>query len=490
MVDVTPNILLPGPVRRVDGTSSPECDCVNSSEESSLYTTPVSFGEPLRCAANLHTQLLSHSNALMFNPKHNGGVAVLNAAAYRMWERFRTPHSPQSLGLTHGSEAHSVVRQMVRVGLLEGVTGKTQLRMKPPRTLSAWLHVTDRCNLQCDYCYVHKTGAEMSPETGREAIDAIVRSAERGGFKRIKLKFGGGEPTLNLKLVFELHTYAQVQAAESDLELESAILSNGVAITESDIAEIKARGIRLMISLDGIGEVHDRQRKFPDGKGSFAQVERTLNRVIAHGVRPFISVLVSGRNVDSLPDTARYMLDRDLLFNLSFFRDNGCVNHPTDLKLQDKRIIEAMQRTFAVIETNLPDHSLLGSLVDRLQFDKPHTKPCGVGDSYLVIDQLGNVAKCHMALEAPVTDIYVEDPLAQVREDRMGIQNVEVDDKEDCRDCEWRYWCAGGCPVTAFRTTGRYATKSPYCQVYKAVYPDLLRLEGLRLLKLGGVTAP
>jgi hypothetical protein len=59
-------------------------------------------------------------------------------------------------------------------------------------------------------------------------------------------------------------------------------------------------------------------------------------------------------------------------------------------------------------------------------------------------------------------------------------QQVE---KEGCRDCTWRYWCSGGCAVATFKATGRYDIKSPNCNIYKAIYPQALRLEGLRLLK-------
>lgn len=52
----------------------------------------------------------------------------------------------------------------------------------------------------------------------------------------------------------------------------------------------------------------------------------------------------------------------------------------------------------------------------------------------------------------------------------------------------WRYWCAGGCPVATFAATGRYDVKSPNCGIYKAIYPEALKLEGLRLLKYGGTT--
>lgn len=327
----------------------------------------------------------------------------------------------------------------------------------------------------------------MTLETGFAAVDAVIRSALHGGFQAIKLKFAGGEATLNLKLVFALHSYAVERAATSGLELETAILSNGVALGERAIAEFQQRGVRVMISLDGVGEWHDAQRIFRNGKGSFAWTSRTLDRLIAQGVKPFISITVTDRNVDGLPEVVGYVLKRGLPFNLNFFRDNDCASTMTDLHLQDDRLIEAMNRVFAVIEANLPEHSLLGCLVDRAQFDQPHDKTCGVGDSYLVVDHHGQVAKCHMEIEKSVTDVYAEDPLAFVRLDEIGVQNISVDEKEGCRECEWKYWCAGGCPALTYRATGRFDVKSPYCRVYKAIYPQLLRLEGLRLLKVHGI---
>lgn len=327
----------------------------------------------------------------------------------------------------------------------------------------------------------------MSIETGCTSVDAVVRSALNHGFKRIKLKFAGGEATMNLRVVLELHKYAQTQADVSGLTLDTVVLSNGVAIGEKAIMEFEKNGIQVSISLDGIGSMNDVQRKFSNGKGSFAWVDRTLNRLISHNIRPFISITLSDRNAVGLADVVSYVLDRDLPFNINFFRDNECSTMFADLRLRDEQIIASMLRAFEVIEKNLPNRSLLGALVDRSQFDMPHEKTCAVGESYLVIDHKGNVSKCQMEIEKPVTTIYAEDPLSLIRGDKIGIQNLPVMEKEGCRECEWRFWCAGGCPALTFRSTGRYDIKSPYCHIYKAVYPALLRLEGLRLIKLAGV---
>jgi len=37
--------------------------------------------------------------------------------------------------------------------------------------------------------------------------------------------------------------------------------------------------------------------------------------------------------------------------------------------------------------------------------------------------------------------------------------------------------------LATYRATGRYDVKSPHCNIYQALFPEVLRLEGLRLLK-------
>jgi len=43
--------------------------------------------------------------------------------------------------------------------------------------------------------------------------------------------------------------------------------------------------------------------------------------------------------------------------------------------------------------------------------------------------------------------------------------------------------------VATFAATGRFDVRSPNCRIYKAVYPEAVRLEGLRLLAYARPTA-
>jgi uncharacterized protein len=194
-------------------------------------------------------------------------------------------------------------------------------------------------------------------------------------------------------------------------------------------------------------------------------------------------VTVSQRNLDGLADLLVYILERDLPFTLSYYRDHGCAIDNSTLQFSEQQMISTMYSAFKVIEQNLPKRRLLGSLIDRTSLHQPHQHTCGVGRNYLVIDQYGGVAKCHAAIKQTVTTIETEDPLEIIQNDRKGVQGLTVEEKEECRTCDWRYWCAGGCPLLTHRMTKRYDIKSPNCRIYQALFPEVLRLEALRLLK-------
>lgn len=349
-------------------------------------------------------------------------------------------------------------------------------------TLSAWLHVTNACNLRCRYCYLDKTNELMSEATAHAAIDAVFRSALAHGFRAVLLKYAGGEATLALPLVASMHAYARQQAARYGVELHAGLLSNGTTLDAAKLAVIRALGLGLMISLDGLGYSNDTQRPAVGGQATSVAVRQGIELAVASGVRPTVAITVTGQSVAGLPELIDWLLERDLRFTVSFYRENDCSSSYAQLRLDETRLIEGMRAAYAVVARNPPRWSVLDALLDRADLSAPHGYTCAAGHNYLVIDHYGRVAKCQMLLHQPVATVDDANPLALIRADQIGLQNVPVDQKEGCRACEWRYWCAGGCAVATFRATGRYDIQSPNCAIYKALYPELLRLEGLRLL--------
>jgi uncharacterized protein len=424
---------------------------------------------------------------VLFNPLGTGGVTVVNEQARSIVEHFRRPATkPDALRDWPGSirEFGRVFGELARLGMIQP-TGQPAKRPDFGRSevLTAWMHVTNDCNLDCPYCYLNKTAEPMSEATGRAAVEAVVRSAVAHGFKGVKFKYAGGEASLNYRLVLLLHDYAADLAKQHGLDLYATLLSNGTALPERLINDLKKRDINVMVSLDGIGEAHDAVRPTKSGKPSFHIVERTIERLVKLDLPPHLSITITARNSASLPDVVRFALSRGLTFSFNLFRDNDCAASFGDLQFEERSMISALLDGFQVIEENLPPWSVLGLILDRGQLVQPRQRSCGVGEDYVVVSQSGNVASCHMEIEKTLGDIFKDDPLELVRHSPRRTLNLISDEKEGCRDCSWRYWCTGGCTVATFRATGRYDIKSPNCGIYRAIYPEALRLEGLRLLK-------
>lgn len=350
-------------------------------------------------------------------------------------------------------------------------------------TLVAWLHLTNQCNLSCTYCYVNRTNEQMDASTTHRTVDAVFRSALAHGYAHVKLKYAGGEPTLHFQALQAAQQRAEALSMQMDIDLDAVLLTNGVHITDAQIDTLLAHGIRVTVSLDGVGRHHDVQRPLAEhNRSSFDLIARNLDRLLGRGISPHISVTITKQSLRGLSELIEYLLDQELRFSFNFYREPDRSPGRDALAFTSDEMISGLRTAFQAIEKRLPAHSLLSNLADWANLRIPHARTCGVGQNYMVIDCDGNVAQCQMELENPVTTVDAADPLAMLQSYSGGIQNLTVEQKE-CQGCVWRYRCAGGCPRLTFQRTGRYDARSPLCEVYRAILPEVVRLEALRLVR-------
>ena len=424
-----------------------------------------------------------------FNPAGPVGVSALNAEAGRVLAAFDSPVT------FRGAVAHlagmplttalEVTQELVEIGLLRpvdsAVTPSLQAPLARPSILSAWLHVVEACNLRCPYCYVHKQPQAMAWEVGCRTIDRLVEMACRHGYALLKIKYAGGEPTLNFGLIEALHDYAAHMTADAGLALEEVILTNGVGVTDAMLDSIKRAGVRMMVSLDGGPETHDRLRAMPSGGSTYAAVTGTVERAVKRGLRPNISITITSLNLEGAGDAVAFALERGLPFNVNFYREctpsadrNQAVRGP--LSPDPARLLKAMRGILAIVRA-YPTYPLpLTAILDRTRLDIPHSYACSAGRDYLVVGTAGQVSPCQMMLGEPWSTLASEDPLCAVR--RRGEDLFKAaDDDPECGACAWRTACSGGCPLLR-----KSVLHGDYCQVYRALFPDLVQLEARRLI--------
>lgn len=438
----------------------------------------------MRHPALLQQALGDARHTVLASPRH-AHASVVNQSALAWLNTFAAPtvlnHAPAQWTRQHGERTvQAILDQMLELDLLVPAPYTLPPLSEANHVLAAWLHITDRCNLRCAYCYRPHADADMPVPLAQEAIAKTFTSAVSQNFQTVKIKYAGGEPLLRLPVITRLHRYARECSQRSGIGVDGVIVSNGTMLTLEMARQILAAGLRLTISLDALSGRP--QRCYPDGADASADARRGIETALNAGLIPTITVTVSGRNVGQLPDVLTWILERDLPFTLNFYREFGCRSGAGDLRLDDERFIDGMLAAYAVIEANLPSRSLLASLADTANLAVPHLRRCSAGRSYLVFDPAGRVSKCQMCMDQPISDINADDPLAVVQADTAGLRNVSVEEREACRECQWRYWCGGGCPVETFAATGRYDGRAPHCAIYQALYPEIMRLEGLRIL--------
>ena len=144
------------------------------------------------------------------------------------------------------------------------------------------LHLTNRCNLACRYCYQRHGEGDMSAETARTAIRNCA-SGENCG-----IIFFGGEPLLRRDLIFDTIRWCE---GLSPGRFHYKVTTNGTLLDEDFLREARAARLAVALSLDGVGSAHDSMRVFPDGTGTYGRILPKLHALTAW--QPYAPVMMT-----------------------------------------------------------------------------------------------------------------------------------------------------------------------------------------------------
>ena len=157
--------------------------------------------------------------------------------------------------------------------------------MAPEFSREVTFQLTERCSLQCTYCYqINKSPKVMSWDVAKNIVDLLFKMYDdniEGAFitkntKMIILDFIGGEPLLEVELMDKICDYFWKTAIKKrhvwSRTFMISIATNGVAHFEPKVQEFLYKyryHLSYSVSIDGPKEMHDACRVFPDGSGSF-----------------------------------------------------------------------------------------------------------------------------------------------------------------------------------------------------------------------------
>ena len=155
-----------------------------------------------------------------------------------------------------------------------------------PYELNITVLTTLQCNFACDYCYqgdhgdYNKFAEKMSLETAGRVCDWIERELDRQHPRELVVTFFGGEPLLNLPVVFGMAERLWGASLARGVEMQVKIITNGLLLNEEVVDRLLPFGLNgIKITLDGDKDTHNRMRPLRGGQGTFDRIVENIRKV-------------------------------------------------------------------------------------------------------------------------------------------------------------------------------------------------------------------
>lgn len=320
------------------------------------------------------------------------------------------------------------------------------------RSLS--LAIAQKCNLGCTYCYAQEgnfgsKNKDMSAEAAMASVNLLFSEVSKG--ETVNLAFLGGEPLTNRKLLCECTAQAVALSKAKSVAVNFSITTNGTLVTPEDGEFFERHKFAVTVSLDGIGDVHNRLRAFKSGNESY-------NRILKN-IRPLLKMQrdmqVSAR-VTVTPDNLflRETLDEFISLGFHSVGFSPMLSSPTGKSEMGQKELDVMleqmiscgeefERRVAAGE-RFPFLNMTNALRE-LHKGTHRPYPCGAGAGYLGVSADGGLYACHRFVEDEDGAMgKVWDGIDRAKQN-LWLSKRHVHFQEPCRSCWARYMCGGGC---------------------------------------------
>lgn len=225
-----------------------------------------------------------------------GKIATLNENVYSVLKCLLENDSFESLFELDIKEADLIIalneiieavekEHILSAPILETLTGDAVSGLEDMlsnEVCNITLELTQKCNLRCKYCIYNPSHPnhrefghrDMKFETAKKAIDFLDKHSS--GNDKIYIGFYGGEPLLKFELLKQCIDYANTK----NRNIVYSLTTNATLITESIADFLVENKIEITVSLDGPKSIHDENRIYVNGDGSFDDAEKGLKNLV------------------------------------------------------------------------------------------------------------------------------------------------------------------------------------------------------------------
>ncbi len=348
------------------------------------------------------------------------------------------------------------------------------------------LTVTNNCNMRCSYCY------EDSPEGEKlnfEGACSMTYDIACGAIKdalnnydEVKsIMFFGGEPTLEMPLIESICEFISQQSKKHDKKISLGMITNGTNWSSYIRDVIKKYNISTTVSIDGPKKIHDTNRIFQKGVGSFDLIAKNTKNMMAENVSLGIQATYTFSHLEEDCDiysTANFLYD---CFNV---RDPHIVvaqfKEPKDHeKYSSKDLIYSYLDSYkknldSILNGDIEKvraNSMLVGFLNKIILKRPYDMICPAGME-IAVSPNGDYYPCFMFIDEQQKDYKLGSVVEGINKeywdklDSFILHNFKQN-RSECTDCFAKSVC-NGCIGANYNRWGDISKNEPeHCELIK-----------------------
>jgi uncharacterized protein len=378
--------------------------------------------------------------------------------------------------------------------------------------LNVTVLTTLQCNFACDYCFqgdhgdYNKHADKMSLETAGHLATWIERELDRVRPEKFVMTFFGGEPLLNLPVMYALAERLWRVTQARGVRQVVSIITNGLLLTEEVVDRLVPYGLTgVKITLDGDRDTHNRMRPLRGGQGTFDRIIGNIRRVSGK-----VAVAIGGNfdesSVDSYPALLEFLKQQEFADQLVKVNFKPIVRNsdpgspvagstrkgilsltPVGTDGAPVKPLNGTCMTSAGVGTAGASCTSCHSLDDKMAFlrdetrrhgfptpDGVHNGPCHVHMAHAhTIGPDGSLYACPgFTGEKAMSTGHIDDRLDSWRETARE-RFLRLSPWKECGDCAYIPVCAGGCVVNSHTTFGDMNTPTCHKRAFDSALVSL-----------------
>lgn len=303
------------------------------------------------------------------------------------------------------------------------------------------LFITERCNLNCSYCFHPKNDIVLSVEEGKKILDRLKELYP----EEMSMTFFGGEPLLFPETVLQLTQYSKTLWETPRFHIST----NGTYFDEDMFKKYKELDFKFQISLDGIEEVNKVSRG-----GDFSLICSNAKKIIEmFPDSTSVRMTVTPENVSFMMKNIEFLHRSIGFIKIMHHIAIEATWEPEVLQIYGNQIEQLYKYNRSCMRGNVPfEVPSIEKTFQVLHCTSEYDKDfCGAGKTYVAILSNGDIYPCHRAASSRIFklgNIFEEIPLIRGCFASISKETVPI-----CGQCPTAGTCHA-CVITNYKVNG------------------------------------